>query len=248
MFKRILVLISFLICLTGSAAAAGPITLATGEFAPYTSDTMEGKGIFTEIVTAVLAEMGKTPVYKFYPWKRCESAVATNKAWAAFPYVITEERSKTFMFTDVVLPSREMFFFYGDRMDGVTWETLGDLKSYKIGGTIGYHYEKTFKAAGLNVDYNPKEIASVKKLKAGRVDLVPMDEAVGRQHIKSAFPEATGDFKTLAKPNSETPLRLMVNKNAPDAVALVEKFNTALAAIKSNGTYQSILQKYGMTR
>ncbi|MCG8617533.1 MAG: transporter substrate-binding domain-containing protein [Desulfobacterales bacterium] len=248
MIKKTLALAIAFIMVATIPSAAQTLTLTTGEWAPYTSSSMEGKGVFTEIVSAVFNEMGKTPDVKFYPWKRCESMVGNRKALAAFPYIITEERQAKFAFSDTVLASREMFFYFGDRMDGVQWQALEDLKPYKIGGTIGYHYEETFKAAGLEMDYNPKEAASIKKLRVGRVDLFPVDELVGRQLIKSIFPGEANNFKTLAKPNTETDLRLMVNKNDAGAMATLEEFNKALAAIKANGAYQAILKKYGLTQ
>ncbi|MCG8614758.1 MAG: transporter substrate-binding domain-containing protein [Desulfobacterales bacterium] len=248
MIKKAIVLAIVMIMTAAMPSFAQTLTLTTGEWAPYTSSSMDGKGVFTEIVTAVFNEMGKRPDVKFYPWKRCESMVGNGKAFAAFPYVITEERKAKFAFSDTVMASREMFFYYGDRLNGVEWQTLTDLKSYKIGGTIGYHYEETFKAAGLDMDYNPKETASIKKLQAGRVDLFPVDELVGRQLIKSIFPEEADKFKTLAKPNTATDLRLMVNKNDAGAIATLEAFNKALAAIKANGAYQAILKKYGLTQ
>ncbi|MCG8686016.1 MAG: transporter substrate-binding domain-containing protein [Desulfobacterales bacterium] len=246
MIKKTTILAFIFLMTAVVPGSAQTLTLTTGEWAPYTSESMEGKGVFTEIVTAVFNEMGKAPNYKFYPWKRCESIVGNGKAFAAFPYIITEERKAKFAFSDTVMASREMFFYFGDRLDGVEWQALEDLKPYKIGGTIGYHYEKAFNAAGLDVDYNPKEIASIKKLHAGRVDLVPVDEIVGRQLIKATFPQETGKFKMLAKPNTANDLRLMINKNDASAMAMLKEFNKALAAIKANGKYQAILEKYGL--
>jgi polar amino acid transport system substrate-binding protein len=37
------------------------------------------------------------------------------------------------------------------------YETLEDLRPYKLGGVIGYFYEDLFNKAGLEVDYVPKK-------------------------------------------------------------------------------------------
>lgn len=239
-----IVVFLFSTCIYG----AQKIVLATGEWEPYTSEKMKDQGFFTEIVTAVFKELNIEVEYKFLPWKRCEDMATKGDVFAAFPYMITEERKKTFDFTDTVAKSTGKFFYHkgGNIKDGFNWNSYADLKSYKVGGTLGYWYEKDFQAAGLNTEFVPNEDSSFKKLQMNRIDLAASDELVGWQLIKSLFPKEVSNFDTLDKPLNESELCLMVSKAYPDSKNLTEKFNTGLKKIKEKGIYSAILKKYNI--
>ncbi|MCK5673052.1 MAG: transporter substrate-binding domain-containing protein, partial [Spirochaetales bacterium] len=88
------------------------IPMATGEWTPYTSESMEHYGFFTQIVTEVFKEMGVEYKYVFYPWRRCYDSVLNSSVWAAFPYSYTEERAQDVMFSDAIAYSSTKLFYY----------------------------------------------------------------------------------------------------------------------------------------
>jgi len=244
------VFVSFIIVFicTVYSNAAQKVVLATGEWAPYTSEKMAGGGFFTEIVTAVFKEAGIEVEYKYYPWLRCESEAKAGTAFAAFPYIITPERKKIFDFTDGIYASKARFFYMKNKITtDVKWEKYEDLKNYKIAGTLGYWYVKSFEKAGLKPDYANDDTASMKKLQAGRVDLFPTDELVGWGIIKKEFPGEVSNFGVVKKPLNVDNLMLMVSRSYPDSAAIKVKVNAALKRIKEKGIYSAILKKYGMS-
>jgi polar amino acid transport system substrate-binding protein len=206
------------------------LTLATGEWIPFTSASMEHFGEFTKRVTIVLNEMGVDPDYLFYPWRRCFDSVEKGRVWAAFPYSYVEERAKKVWFSDMLSCSKTLFFYYdgGEAPRRYQFERLEDLKRYRIGGVTGYFYEESFRKAGLRVDYVNKEINAIEKLKMGRIELMPVNEQVGWNLVKTHFPDDAHKFKTLAKPLSVAPLHLIVSKDYPGSKELLERFNKAL--------------------
>lgn len=226
--------------------ARDTVVMTTGEWAPFSSESLDGLGFFTEIVTAVFDEMGMTPQYEFYPWQRAEQAVADGAAWAAFPYSYNEERALTFTFSDPVASSTTLLFYYKPHMESVEWEELEDLQPYRVGGVLGYFYESMLNEAGLTTDYASSEELAIKKLQAERVDLLPMNNLVAWNHIRALFPDQVQDFGTLEKPLSENALHLMILKDSPESLLLMEQFNAALQAIRDKGIYQEILTRYGI--
>lgn len=54
---------------------------------------MDNYGLLAEIVTAVFKSVNIDTQYNFYPWKRVEGNIYHGIEFAAFPYMITEERS-----------------------------------------------------------------------------------------------------------------------------------------------------------
>lgn len=224
------ILAILLIVLFAPISEAQTITIATGEWKPFTSSHMENYGEFTKRVTIVLKVMGIKPHYVFYPWGRCYDAVVKGRVWAAFPYSYTKKRAEKVWFSDKLSWSKSVFFYYdrGASAEKYRYHSLKDLKAYKIGGVIGYFYEDTLKKAGLKVDYANKEINAIEQLRIGRIDLLPINNLVGWNLINTHFPEDAHNFKTLPKPFSINPLCLIVSKHYPGSKKLLKRFNQAL--------------------
>lgn len=249
MMKKISIIILLCMSLIFPGAVQGKtLKLATGEWAPFTSEKIDGYGFITEIVTLVLKEMKISPKYEFYKWNRCYSMVKRGDVWAAFPYSYTEERAKEVLYSHTVGTSRTVFFRHKGSdsriKPGIKYEKLEDLKPYKIGGVKGYFYEKAFKKAGLNVSYTSDEISALKRLEAGRIDLLPLNELVGWELVKKHFPGKINEFKPLDNAYETNELKLIISKNFPDSSRLLDQFNDSLQKIKTSGGYSMILEKY----
>lgn len=225
------------------------VILATGDWAPYTSETMENYGAFTEIVSAVFKEMGTPVKYVFYPWNRAEEEVKAGRAFAAFPYIQTEERLKEYDFSDPVFVSTgKLFYMPKKQQSEITYDKLQDLLSFRVGGVLGYWYEAPFKEAGLQTEYVSSDELNIQKLYLGRVDLAASEELVGWALIKKLYPQEVDQFATVDKPLNEDPLRLLVSRKYPASAELIQKFNAALKTINENGIMQQILIKYGLMK
>ena len=129
-------------CVTGFASkvsAETTLIIATGELPPYVSENRK-ESFLTEVLHEVAREMDVTFVFKFMPWKRCESAVEKLEAWGAIPYVRTPEREKKFYFSEKLFIRQAKFFFYspGGTHKQIPYAGLSDLKGYIIGGVRGY--------------------------------------------------------------------------------------------------------------
>ncbi|MFZ5353253.1 MAG: transporter substrate-binding domain-containing protein [Bacillota bacterium] len=224
------------------------ITLVTGEWAPFTSESMEGKGFFTEIVTAVLDEMGVKYEYVFYPWERCEKAVESGSAWAAFPYKYTTERGQKYLFSNNLAFSYNKFFYLksNPKSSSFKYNTLEDLKDYRIGGVNGFFYKEAFEAAKLKVDWVSSEEDALNMLIKGRIDILPLSELAGWELIKKTYPEEIDNIGVIETPldADNADLNLIVSKAYPNSQELLGRFNKAFEAIKANGKYDAIVGKY----
>ena len=232
---------------TAWAADTPPIPLVTGEWPPYTGKSVEGEGVVVEIVRAVFQRMGRQPHIEFYPWKRCEAYVQHGLAWATFPYAITAQRLANFRFSDPIIEGKEVWFYYGEKMKSVKYEDLTDLRPYKIGAVSGYWYGDSFREAGLSVDETSEDIAGLRKLRAGRIDLFPMNELAGIWLINTVFAHDQHSFGMLTKPLGLNRNALMVSKSYPDSDALLEDFNSALRTVREDGTDERIRRRHGLS-
>ena len=239
-----ILLVGFLL-MSSSLTRADTLKLATGEWTPYSSETLEGYGFITEIVSKVLKDMEITPEYEFHPWDRCYSLVKRGKVWAAFPYSYTEKRAAEVLFSETIGESTTKFFYY-DRQQSIPYEGLEDLRPYKIAGVKGYFYEQAFQDAGLEVSYTSDEISALKRLSAGRVDLMPLNELVGWALIRKLFPADIKKFGVLEKAYDTSELKLIVSKEYAGGEELLQQFNDRLQQVKQTDAYRAILIKYGL--
>jgi polar amino acid transport system substrate-binding protein len=244
--KQILTVVVLVLFLLPAAAAPGQgeeLVAATGEWAPYVSQHLENRGFITQILSDAFSAMGVEVRFVFYPWRRCYESVVSHRVWAAFPYSRTEERAEQVNFSDVVSYSVTKFFVYGPP-DIEVYTGPASLKSYRIGGVIGYFYEEDFRRQGLTVDYASRESSAIEMLMKGRTDLLPLNELVGWRIIRNRFPQRMDRFRVLEPPYSKDPLHLIVSKTYPGGDELLERFNRALQIVKNNYIYDGILERY----
>lgn len=243
MKKGLLLLAGCMVFLMSSLAWGEAVPLVTGEWPPFVSEHLEGYGLCGKIVTAVFEEMEEEAAISFLPWKRCEVMLQKGEAWGAFPYAITEERQKEFLFTDPFTETRTVFFALRE----IPFEKLEDLQGLSIGGSRGTFYEQLFLDAGLTVDWANDEETSFKKLFAERVDVVAVAEVVGWEIIKTNHADRQGEIVVLSQSLQSTQNAIMVSKSYPGAAELAKKFNQALQVIRDKGTYGEILASYGLS-
>ncbi len=224
------------------------IKFATGEWPPWVSEAMSGGGVSAEIVTAVVLEMGYRAEFEFVPWKRAYQIVENGDAWATFPVAYTEKRASTFNYSGVIGVSEYRIFRYGDRVTDAAWNNIEDLKPYKLCGAFGFFYIDMFKRAGLDLELARTEDLALKMLVNERCDILPMNKLVGWFRIDKIYPGQRDNFSVAGKLVIEThDLYIMASKTYPGTNELLEKFDAALARIKSNGTYQRIMDQAGHT-
>ena len=207
-------------------AETNSVTLATADWQPYIVKDQPEKGVFTKIIIEVFNAMNIKIKFVYAPWKRVEAIVNTGQAFAAIPYSYTDERAKIFDYSAAIMDSTYIFL-YNKKLypNGIAYKELKDLKNYRIGGVTGYWYDNLFKEAGLTVEYVTSDEQSIKKLYAGRVDLVATDQLVGQMLIKKLYPKEIEFFGELERSFAHQCLHLMVSKHYPNAAQLTQQFN-----------------------
>ncbi len=150
---------------------------------------------------------------------------------------VTEERQKTVDFSDPYYEAVQAVIV----PKGSSIATAEDLKNCKIGvqlGTTGEFIADEIEGAEVSA-YN-KAIDAVNDLNNGRLDLVIVDKnpaaVFGTQYADqvdvidgSAF-DFEAEFYAIALPKGNT--------------ELAEKINNAIAELKKDGTYDSLIAKY----
>src|SRR3569623_833694 len=99
------------------ATAAGPktITLANGEWPPYTSESLPDYGSVSRLVTAAFAHEGIKVNYVFFPWKRALEDSRAGKLDGTLIWARTDYREADFLYSDAVLTTNYVLFFRKDK-------------------------------------------------------------------------------------------------------------------------------------
>ena len=151
------------------------IRLASGEWAPYISESLPYYGVASRIVTEAFALKGVKVTYGFHPWKRSHTYADSGEWDGTVVWFDTPERRKIVYISDPVIEVKYVFFHL--KSYSFSWTSIDDLKDIKIGATLGYHYGEAFqqaeKAHVINVHRVPKDEQNFKKLLRGRIQIFP---------------------------------------------------------------------------
>ncbi len=126
-----------------------------------------------------------------------------------------------------------------DSADTKTIASIDDLAGAKIGvqlGTTGDIFASDYEKKGSTIERFNKGADAVLALTSGKVDCVIIDNEPAK-----AFVEANEGLKILDEPFAVEEYAICISKDNDD---LTEKFNTAIAELKEDGTLDSIIKNY----
>ena len=234
------VYLTTLVLFSSSATyAIDTIGIATGEWAPYISETLPDYGNASKVVNDVFKHAKVKTRYGFFPWTRAYEEAKKGTEWqVSTVWVKNPDREKDFYFSLPVYNLKTVLFVVRD--SGFGWKNPQDLSRYTIGGTHSYDYgpmiSKGEKAGWLNIDRVSSELLNFKKLIRGRVDAVLTAEDVGQVLVKENFSAAERfAFTYHDKPVHETKLHIMVSKKAPDAIKILDLINKSIEELRRSG-------------
>lgn len=234
---------------TGICDDTALMQFADAPYVPYVYGEIGGtasRGIAVEIVHEVFRRIGVRVQVDLYPWRRVLKMAETGQSDGICLLMKTAEREDYLVFSDVVFIGEEVLLYDTTRYPDFTWEDFSDLTEYTIGLVDGYVYGRAFmdsiEALSLTVEYADDSPANLRKLTAGRVDLVVEERYAAAAMLKDLG--ADGEkIRAASAPVSEYSYYMALSRQSPasEAVAAV---NEALAAMKADGTIDRILSRH----
>lgn len=241
-------LFALLTCCALGAVAAEDIRIVTEELAPYNmTENGQLTGMSTEVVTAVLKEIGVQASIQSMPWARAYDIALNNENVLIYSITRTAEREKLFKWVGVVAPMN--WYLYARPDSGIELKTLDDARRYQIATVkqdAGEQYllSKGF-VAGKNLQSNNKYAYNYEKFKLGRVDLWISIELNAMYLIRQAGDnpnETVMPVLRLPELGNGGGLNMAFSRQTSDAV--VERFRQGLETIRNNGTYDAIAKRW----
>lgn len=237
-----------LACLfTSYARAAEGVTLVTGDdYPPITSQNLKFGGLGVRIVMRAF-ELANYPVaeLKWQPWARGFSLTQMGTIDATFPWVPTEERSKSFYFSKPIVEMAN--YLYVDRKAGLSITREADLKGLSYCNPNGYGDHgviKRYRKEGLLTRHEPLNmVACFKMLADGRVDLVMAARWDAEHAIKSSGVDVRR-FRQESLSIPPLPLALLVTRQNERGPEIIAAFNRGLAELQKSGEFERIYREF----
>lgn len=241
-----------LLCLLGAPACASDappaIRIVTEELPPYNM-TQDGKltGMSTEVVQAVLKQVGVQASIQSMPWARAYDLALHGENILIYSITRSPDREALFKWVGSIAPCRWYLYSYANHR--LTLQQLDDAKRFQtatVNEDVGEQYliSKQFKL-GVQLQSSNRYELNYEKLKLGHVDLWISDELNARYLARKAGDDPSSVLvQSLRLPELEDSggFSMAFSRKTPDAT--VQRFQDGLQAIRDNGTYDAIARKW----
>ncbi len=238
-------LLTVLFIVSAFSIFADTYTVVTDEWAPFYGEKVPDNGYLTQIVKAAFKASGHDLQHNWMPWKRAITEAERGTYQVLMGAYYNSDRAKIFEYSEPITQTQVVFF--EQKGNNIKYKKLEDLKNYKIGVVRGYSTTEEFdKAEYLIKEVSPDTKTSLKLLLNKRVDLIANSREVVLHILQQDFPEQYAKINVVQPPLQVNNLHIVVSKTIPNAKKIISDFNKGLKTIKENGTYDKILEKYGM--
>lgn len=233
----------FFIC-SHSFASEKVVNVVGAEFPPYSGEYLDENGLVPLLMKKALELSGYKVVFEMRPFARALHETRLGKAHAVAPIYKTKEREEYLAFSESFDDSRTVLIKL--KSLNVSYNKLEDLKPYRIGLIFNTSTTPELDSADfLEKDTVYTYAQNIRKLLNKRVDLVVGNERVILYHLDRFFTE--DEYKQIEI--MEPALQIQSNhvgfsKQVPNYLKLMEDFNQGIRRMKSDGTYDEILNKY----
>lgn len=218
---------------------AGVFKIGTeGTYAPFTYHQPNGKlvGFDVEIAEEIGKRLGVKAEFLEGKWDGLIAGLDANRYDAVINQVgITAERQKKYDFSDPYIASKAVLIVRGDNQD---IKGFADLKGKKSAQSLTSNFGKLAERSGAELVGTDGFDQSIQLVLNGRADGT-INDSLSFLDFKKHKPDA--NVKIAAQEENADYSGVIIRKGEPD---LLDAINKALAAIKSDGTYQKIADKY----
>lgn len=230
-----------LLLLSLCAQAETSLRLATLEYPPYSSEHLPNGGSIVELTRRAFAVQGHQVQIDFLPWARVRADLRSGNyqgALALWPQEVKEER---------LIASRPLFYselgLFVRKDKPLQFRDLRQLAGHKLGLVRGYGYPKHILDAGLVLEEAVDDISNLRKLQAGRFDLVLLERRVG-EHLIANDPGLRDQLIWQGAVLERVPLLVGFTPPRQGQPNWIEIFEQGLRQLHASGEYMHILRAH----
>lgn len=217
------------------------IQMVTEEYPPV---TFMKDGKVTGFVTGIVREISRRERIpdniRLTSWDEAYNLALINPNVVLFSCERTEKREKLFQWVGPV--GKNSSIFYAKKDSGIKMDSLEDARKVAAIGTVtSWFNEQDLKNRGFtNLVSSQVPADSVKKLMNGEVKLCVLTDITAGDIVKSAG-YSMDDIEPIATLSSSY-FYIALSLGTPKET--IDKFKSALAGIKADGTFEKIYRSY----
>ncbi|MEL7252906.1 MAG: transporter substrate-binding domain-containing protein [Pseudomonadota bacterium] len=234
MFKKLFLGTS--LCFFAGASAAADLRLMTEEYPPY--NFQEGariSGLGADQIFAIMDRANLTYEVELTRWSRAIGSARNKPATCVFSTFRTPDREADFEWIGPLSEDRSLLIKTAD--SDITLNSIDDAASYSVGTQTGEFTVGILQDAGIaNVEQAPSMADALKKLLAGRNDLMAVPELYFFELQEQGVPVVPA----LTLPALQVALACNPETD-PDHL---DAMRDAMAQIIEDGTQDTILARY----
>ncbi|ABC30264.1 ABC-type amino acid transport/signal transduction systems, periplasmic component/domain [Hahella chejuensis KCTC 2396] len=203
-------------------------------------------GYLVEITQAAFSRVGYATDFRFVPWSRALTKSIAGEYDVLLAAYYTHERAEKLLYSKPIGVAEVMLL--QRKGSDITYRKLEDLKPYRIGhisnSKVSPEFDKA-EAEYLNIEYAFDAETNIRKLLAGRLDLMVEKKQRIVQLVNTEFASEAHKLAFVNPPLHINYFHNCVTKINPDHQKIIHDFNLGLDIIRKDGTEARILKKHG---
>lgn len=243
MQRTALLLVLTLLISVGPARADEPVKMMTSTWSPYVDPELPDQGLAMELVTHIFARAGYSVENTMESWPRALEGVRIGLSDVLGAAWRDDSRDQRFIYSEPYLMN-ELVVIKRREMKGRHY-SFGALANSRIGLIPDYAYGVNFtELPGVEIVYENQVIQNLMNLLNKKVDFVVGDRRVIALKVDEFLEDRRHELEVASISLPPRALYVAGSRATERPARLVEEFNTALAEVKRDRSYQKIIEKW----
>lgn len=214
------------------------LTVSTANNVPFTGENLPDGGVVNSTIRDVAERAGFEVQFEYMSWHRALETARRGMYDASSYWFFSDERAVDFIHVGPIVESRQVFFAIAGR-EVPTWSELEDFAGLRIGVVTKFTYTPELWALGesgvLTLSETQSTVTNLRKLLAGRIDIMPYSERAGWHLIRENFTEEEqARFVVLDNPLTRSDGYLLVSRSMPNSEEVAQRLQAAVDSLTAS--------------
>jgi len=220
---------------------ADELSMTASPWPPYVDNNMQKKGFAVALVAEAFKRAGYPTSMAVISWPMALESTQDGDFDVYCTLWFTPDRAATLAFSEPYIENPITFIKRSE--SDFQFRDRADLNGLKIGFVADYAYrEQAYDTSGFEVTEASTVSENIQRLLAGDIDLIVADGRVALYEVNQHF--AAKKLTVLRQPLNTRGLRIAVSKKRTDHDEIIAAFEEAMATMKDDGTFNTILASY----
>jgi len=223
-----------------SFAQTKEFTLASDVWPPFT-DVEENKSIALDLVKEALNRMDIRTNYEILKWSEVIEGINNGTFAGSAAMWLGDDREEKYTFSNSYLQNQ--LILVGKKGSDVSAASFAELEGKRIGIVEDYAYgEELFTDHDLSLVKGKNDQHNLERLLSDQVDYMLVDALLIQYLLKYQVNDVSEYLSIGESPIIVKSLHFGLRRDFPESATIIEGFNTEIAGMISDGTYNRILE------